>query len=113
MEGRYPIATPAVPVQYLTLDPESMHGEYMKTANTNTITDAQLADLRIEAGAAGDIVQIVLCDRATGEDIDAEDYSGGGHSHSEMEDIRAAARMTPAQARLRCAQAVSWAQAQR
>ena len=60
-------------------------------------TENQISALRAEARNAGDIVQVVMCDVALDEvDHDADctdadglpDYSGGGHSAREVEQIR-------------------------
>lgn len=88
------------------------------TTNLTTLTDRQIEQLCAEAGQAGDTAQRILCDIAlTGEDsqYDADcldedgrpDYSGGGHSPSDLRAIRAALRMTQDEARAECARVIS------
>lgn len=40
---------------------------------TMTVTDDQIRTLRSEAAAAGDNLQVAICDRALGRDLDCED----------------------------------------
>jgi len=39
----------------------------MSTITVETVTVAQLSDLRTAAGQAGDLMQVALCDRALGD----------------------------------------------
>lgn len=81
----------------------------MTNTNTvaNTVTNEQIRALRVESGEAGDIVQVVMCDRALGADLDWEDYAGGGHSASEMDAIRQTCLGSVRDARDACAEVIS------
>lgn len=65
------------------------------------VTDEQVRGLRDEAATAGDIVQLAMCDAATG--TLAEDYSGGGLRAEDWRRIRDMARD---EARAACAAAL-------
>jgi hypothetical protein len=86
------------------------------------ITDSQIRALRSEARAAGDFVRFVICSVALGErnelDGDASelgadgrpDYSGGGHSRSELEQISTWLDATQEDAWAECARVIAAAQ---
>lgn len=80
------------------------------------ITDRDIKALRSEARAAGDYVQVVVCDVAldevevTEENDDGEgypDYSGGGHSDRDLAAIRRWLRASQDDARAECARVVT------
>lgn len=86
-----------------------------------SITDSQIRTLRNEARAAGDYVQVVICDVALDEadvsdetSLDADglpDYSGGGHSASDLADIRRWLRSDRQAARVECERVIAEARA--
>lgn len=88
----------------------------------SAITDSQIRALRGEARAAGDFVQFVICSVALGErdDLDGDaselgadgrpDYSGGGHSRSELEQISTWLDATQEDAWAECARVIAGAQ---
>lgn len=78
-----------------------------------TITTKRIEALKREAAEHGDVAMRIICDMAIDwrdscyddECLDADglpDYSGGGHSASDLEAIRSALRMTREDARAEC-----------
>lgn len=87
---------------------------------TTIITDSQIKAIRTQADQADDVSMRIICDMAIdGEDslydegcLDEDgrpDYSGGGHSSDELRAIRKALRMSTAEARAKCADAIAYA----
>lgn len=69
-----------------------------------TITYSQIAALRSEAVDAQDTVQIVMCERAMGEDIDTDDWDVSGQERARVARI---AGLTVEQAQAECARAIA------
>lgn len=86
------------------------------------ITTRDIRTLRAEARAAGDFVQVVLCDVALDEvdtsdadTLDADglpDYSGGGHDDADLRAIRGWLRSSQSDARAECERVIREARAQ-
>lgn len=75
-----------------------MRNAVNRIITAKNLTESDIRALRSEAAEDGDVVMIVLCRRALGERVDWEDYSGGGHSRSEMTLIRDAAEISQTEA---------------
>jgi hypothetical protein len=69
------------------------------------VTDEQIQRLRIEAAEAGDLAQIVMCDRALGSTDTADDYMPP--EPHERAACAAALDMSADEARAACAAAIS------
>ncbi len=83
-------------------------------ATTNRITDAQIRTLRREAAEAGDIVQTVICDLATGDlTLDGDESTNRLAQVTDTypvltrEECRRVADMTEEEARAACAEAIA------
>jgi len=72
------------------------------------ITDEQIDELRTEAGAAGDIPMVAICDVALDEVCD--EYPGA--AEWQAQDMRRALSMDREAARLECARVIAEARAQ-
>ena len=73
-----------------------------------TLTDEQISHLRGEAARAGDLAQIVVCDRALGGTDDRDDYMTP--EPHERASVERALDMTQEEARIECARVIAEAE---
>ncbi len=78
-----------------------------------SVTFEQIRALQIEALKAGDVTQAIVCDRALGNKIHTDDYSGGGWDSRELRAARDLAKsMTKSKAIQTCVDTINYARAQ-
>jgi hypothetical protein len=77
---------------------------------TKSITLSDISALRREAALAQDIVQMAMCDRAMGQDVDADDWTTD--NRAEYSRLQVIGGMTEHDAIAACVRAINNARAQ-